>query len=135
MLDSVRHGFWANTFTRSVAKAIIAAPDTSVPDADDTAKAILALRYLGRPDVDIGPLLATFEADEHFLTYPGERNSSFSTNCNVLMCLVMLEDPLLYTSQVIKTVKFLSDRIFTAQITDKWVRHGPLIVTLGKIRD
>lgn len=51
------------------------------------------------------------------------------------MCLVMLEDPLLYTSQVIKTVKFLSDRIFTAQITDKWVRHGPLIVTLGKIRD
>ncbi|KAK7731891.1 hypothetical protein SLS63_005188 [Diaporthe eres] len=96
-------------------------PDTTVPDADDTAKAILALRYLGRTDIDIGPLVATFEGDEHFLTYQGERNSSFSTNCNVLMCLVMLEDPLPYTSQIIKTVKFLSDRIFTDQIMDKWV--------------
>lgn len=38
------------------------------------------------------------------------------------MCLVMLENPLPYTSQIIKTVKFLSDRIFTAQIMDKWVR-------------
>lgn len=72
--------------------------------------------------MDIGPLLATFEGDEHFLTYQGERNSSFSTNCNVLMCLVMLEDPLSYTSQIIKTVQFLNDRIFTAQIMDKWVR-------------
>ncbi|KAG6355250.1 hypothetical protein INS49_004332 [Diaporthe citri] len=97
-------------------------PDTSVPDADDTAKAILALRYLGKTDVDIGPLLATFEGDEHFLTYQGERNSSFSTNCNVLICLLMLEDPLPYTSQIIKTVQFLSGRIFTAQIMDKWHR-------------
>lgn len=38
------------------------------------------------------------------------------------MCLVMLEDPLPYTSQIIKTVEFLSDRIFSGQIIDKWVR-------------
>lgn len=39
------------------------------------------------------------------------------------MCLVMLENPLPYTTQIIKAVKFLSDRIFTSQIMDKWVRN------------
>ncbi|KAG8170178.1 hypothetical protein KVR01_000923 [Diaporthe batatas] len=97
-------------------------PNSTVPDADDTAKTILALRYLGNKDFSIDPLLATFETEEHFLTYQGERNPSFSTNCNVLMCLGMLENALEYTSQITKTVKFLSDRIFAAQLTDKWNR-------------
>ncbi|KAL1863004.1 hypothetical protein Daus18300_008160 [Diaporthe australafricana] len=93
-----------------------------VPDADDTAKAIMALRYLGETDVSVRPLVETFESSAHFLTYPGERNPSFSTNCNVLMCLGMLQDPLLYKSQIIKTARFLCDQVFHAQIIDKWHR-------------
>lgn len=105
-----------------------AAASSLVPDADDTAKAIMALRYLGETDVSVRPLVETFECRSHFLTYPGERNPSFSTNCNILMCLGMLEDPLPYKSQIIKTARFLCDQVYQAQIIDKWVSNISLVV-------
>jgi hypothetical protein len=54
------------------------------PDADDTAKGIAALRILGT-SASVNGLVQMFETADHFRTYPGERNPSFSANCNVLI--------------------------------------------------
>lgn len=95
---------------------------SSIPDADDTAKAIMALRYMGKEDdVSVKTLVQTFESASHFLTYPGERNPSISTNCNVLTCLCMLEDPVPYASQITKAASFLCDEVLSGSVRDKWV--------------
>lgn len=103
------------------AETYIPTAASSVPDADDTAKAIMALRCLGKSDTDVKPLVKTFESDSHFLTYIGERNSSFSTNCNVLMCLSTVENARQHASQIIKTANFLSAQVLAGEFIDKWV--------------
>lgn len=89
-------------------------------DADDTANVLAALSILGR-DVNIEPMLAAFEKDEHFITYQGERNASFSANCNVLLCLLRSPKRRMYTSQVAKSVKFLESLWKQGKTQDKWV--------------
>ncbi|KAI0847854.1 Ent-kaurene synthase [Daldinia vernicosa] len=93
-----------------------------LPDADDTAKTIMALRYLGR-SADVAPLLEAFDADDHFKTYQGERNPSFSANCNILTCLLMLDDPAPYVSQITKATKFLCKQAFSGDVREKWHTH------------
>lgn len=93
---------------------------SSLPDSDDTAKTLLALHYLGR-NHDIDPLLRYFEADDHFLTYPGERNPSFSANCNVLVSLLILGDPKSHIPQVMKAIRFIYTRFVSDCIQEKWV--------------
>ena len=61
-------------------------------DADDTAKTIIALSYLGR-EVRPDRLISEFDNGSFFFTYKGERNPSVSTNCNVLLALLHLQDP------------------------------------------
>ncbi|KAI5925012.1 Ent-kaurene synthase [Camillea tinctor] len=95
---------------------------SSLPDADDTAKTIMALRFLGK-SVSIQPLLEAFEAETHFKTYHGERNASFSANCNVLICILMLEDPTRYTAQIAKAAIFLSAQIWEGNVQEKWHTH------------
>lgn len=56
-------------------------------DADDTARTLLALSRLGT-NIDPRPLIDKFQSNKHFKTYSPERNSSFSANCNVLLCLL-----------------------------------------------
>jgi hypothetical protein len=92
----------------------------SFPDADDTAKGITALRILGKSD-NVNGLIQTFETAEHFKTYPGERNPSFSANCNVLICLLQLEDASLYASQIAKAISFVSAQAFQTNVNEKWV--------------
>ncbi|KAK3485191.1 uncharacterized protein B0T23DRAFT_436094 [Neurospora hispaniola] len=88
-------------------------------DADDTARAIMALRHLGTK-VGVESLIRTFEANDHFRTYEGERNPSISANCNVLSCLLMMDDPTVYAQQIVKTAKFLCEQVYTDSVREKW---------------
>ncbi len=91
-------------------------------DADDTAKAILALNLMGRPTSPEG-LVRAFEAENHFRTYLGERDPSFSVNCNVLEALLHSPNPATYESQIEKAARFVFDRWYRSNdpIRDKWV--------------
>ncbi|RHZ53907.1 uncharacterized protein CDV56_101521 [Aspergillus thermomutatus] len=91
------------------------------PDADDTAKAITCLNLLGA-DVSVSALVDNFNHGECFKTYPQERNSSISTNCNVLMALLSNPTNIANHSAVItKVTRYLCKKWFTTQIiTDKW---------------
>ncbi|UNI15339.1 hypothetical protein JDV02_001879 [Purpureocillium takamizusanense] len=97
-------------------------------DADDTAKAITALHQLGHP-ASSAKMVEAFEADTHFRTYQGERDPSFTTNCNVLQALLHQPDVSVYSSQVLKVAKFLCEHWWTTdgRIKDKWVRSSPFI--------
>ncbi|KAJ5370472.1 Phyllocladan-16-alpha-ol synthase [Penicillium cataractarum] len=91
-------------------------------DADDTAKALLVLNLLqshASPDA----MLAAFEAEHHFKTYPYERDPSFSANCNVLLALLHAEQPSEYASQIEKAARFLHKHFRESadlQVQDKW---------------
>ncbi|OTA68818.1 Ent-kaurene synthase [Hypoxylon sp. EC38] len=95
---------------------------TSIADVDDTAKTILALSYFNK-SVDIHPLIQTFESTDHFNTYPGERNPSFSANCNVLICLLSQSNLSTYITQITKTTAFLCSQAFMGSIREKWHIH------------
>ena len=90
-------------------------------DADDSAKATLTLNLLGR-GVDANPLAEHFRSKNgHFCTYPGERDVSFSANCNVLRAL--LEAPNIYDHQtdIQRVLEFLCESWWSGAIKDKWV--------------
>lgn len=78
-------------------------------DADDTAKTLLVLSLLGYPAPHQG-LLDEFEGKTHFLTYKGERNPSFTANCNVLVALLSQPDVSTLTPQIAKIISFLSSQ-------------------------
>ncbi|KAI0099783.1 Ent-kaurene synthase [Nemania sp. FL0031] len=101
---------------------IVGFSPSSLPDADDTSKTIIALRHLG-VSAPVTPLLDAFEAGSHFKTYQDERNSSFSVNCNVLICLLMLDDPKLYVPQICKIADFVCVQASTSKVNDKWHCH------------
>ena len=90
-------------------------------DADDTAKALLVLAQNSeviKPD----QLIAQFGKSSHFLTFQGERDGSFSANCNVLLCLLHTPTPGVYAKQTISTVIFLIKAWKQGGAKDKWVR-------------
>lgn len=90
-------------------------------DVDDTAKTILTLNLLERatsPD----EMVEHFKSNEgHFRTYPGERDPSFSANCNVLKAL--LQDPHVekYEHHIATIAGFLCDSWWSGAVNDKWV--------------
>jgi hypothetical protein len=98
----------------------VAIAPSSLPDADDTAKAISALRLLGW-NQDVQPMLKAFETDSSFITYRGERNASSSANCNILSCLLRTPEPAQYTIQMVKCISFLSEGWKSNNGPDKWV--------------
>ncbi|KAE8137311.1 hypothetical protein BDV38DRAFT_293075 [Aspergillus pseudotamarii] len=77
-----------------------------VPDADDTARSLLALSYLKVP-MDPSSLVRYFEAPRHFQTYKLERNPSFSANANTLLALLQSSCPATYVPQIEKTANYL----------------------------
>ncbi|PYI10667.1 aphidicolan-16beta-ol synthase [Aspergillus sclerotiicarbonarius CBS 121057] len=92
-------------------------------DVDDTAKGTTVLSMLGHPVNDyVQRIIEDFEMPTHFRTYPGERDPSFSANCNVLQALLHQPDPLQYGSQITKIVAFLCDWWWKADngLGDKW---------------
>ncbi|TRX93456.1 hypothetical protein FHL15_005731 [Xylaria flabelliformis] len=83
------------------------------------AKAIIALCDLGyTPAVD--GLLGAFETKNHFITYPNERNPSFTTNCHVLISLLKINKSTLYISQIRKAALHLTSVAFAGDWSDKW---------------
>ncbi|KAF3385516.1 Phyllocladan-16-alpha-ol synthase [Penicillium rolfsii] len=91
-------------------------------DADDTAKALLILNLL-QSDVSPDSMLAAFEAEHHFKTYPLERDPSFSANCNVLLALLHATDPSQYALQIEKASRFLHKHFRESpglKVQDKW---------------
>jgi hypothetical protein len=101
---------------------------SSVPDSDDTAKTLAALMYLGK-NVSLETLVKTFESEKHFLTYPGERNASLTSNCNVLTCMCLVADPLPYAEQISKAAEFICLKIYLGDTRDKWVRYVTMLYT------
>ena len=55
------------------------------------------------------------------MTYPGERNASFSANCNVLILLLVRNDRDQYVSQIAKVTCFLTRSVLEGHVREKWV--------------
>ncbi len=92
-------------------------------DADDTAKALLTLNLLKKqtsPESMINHFRSKYK---HFLTYPGERDASFSANCNVLKALLESPDVNCYKAEVSSIASFLCDSWWSGAVKDKWVCH------------
>lgn len=93
------------------------------PDADDTAKTIITLSRLGM-DPNPAPMVRHFRTKQgHFSTYPGERNASFSANCNVLQALLHSSKMQNYTSEISNITAFLCDCWWAGDTLDKWVSN------------
>ncbi|RAH84596.1 Ent-kaurene synthase [Aspergillus japonicus CBS 114.51] len=91
------------------------------PDADDTAKALVALMLQGKrysPQV----MVDRFEREDHFATYSYETHKSISTNANVLSALVLLSTDDRYQAQIEKCVRYLCEEWFKCDRMprDKW---------------
>lgn len=69
-------------------------------------------------------MLDEFEGPTHFRTYSGERNPSFTANCNVLDAMLSQPNATALELQITKTASFLSDIWWDSSngaIEDKWV--------------
>ena len=71
------------------------------PDADDSAKVILNLNLLG---VDVG---ANALEKDHFCSYSGERDASFSANCNILKTLLRVSEVSCHKEDMAKILEYL----------------------------
>jgi hypothetical protein len=90
-------------------------------DVDDTARSIYSLNMLGL-HMSVDTMVKEFETSTHFKTYAGERDPSFSANCNALLALVHQKDVLSYSTQIHKATKFLCNHWWDADraVKDKW---------------
>ncbi|KAK1561739.1 ent-kaurene synthase [Colletotrichum navitas] len=90
-------------------------------DADDTAKTLSVLNILCLNKSAAG-MVDEFETETHFRTYPSERDSSLSANCNVLLALLHQPEPSQYASQIAKGARFLCDTWWKTDgpVKDKW---------------
>ena len=100
-----------------------------ISDADDTARAIMTLTFLGRT-VDPTPMVERFQSPSYFRTFEGERNPSFSANCNILSSLLLISDPQTYYNGILKATFFLCDTWDCELVRDKWVSVKTLIYAL-----
>ena len=90
-------------------------------DADDTAKTILTLNLLGRP-VRAKRMTQNFKSKNgHLHTYLGERDPSFSANCNALRALLAAPDASEYMREMTSLLEFLCDSWWSGSSKDKWV--------------
>ena len=100
---------------RSIAPSVLS-------DPDDTGKAIYTLNLLGRQTNPCQMIDQFKTSDGHFQTYAGERNVSFSSNCNALNALLHAPDVEIYATEIISTTKSLCDLWWRGEVDDKWVR-------------
>ncbi|GFF50386.1 copalyl diphosphate synthase [Aspergillus udagawae] len=90
-------------------------------DADDTAKALVALMLQGTR-YSPQALVDRFERENHFATYLHETHTSVSTNSNVLTALVLLSTDGHYQPQIEKCTRYLCEAWFNCDglLKDKW---------------
>ncbi|TLD24149.1 hypothetical protein PspLS_06364 [Pyricularia sp. CBS 133598] len=91
------------------------------PDADDTAKGLMALELMGR-HISPDQMIKVFERGNHFTTFGAERDPSLTSNCHVLLCLLRQPNVSQYYPQIIKTAAFICEYWWASQgrIRDKW---------------
>ena len=85
-----------------------------MPDADNTARALLSLQLLGPRNASPARLIETFQMQNAFRTYADERSPSFSANCNVLLALLHCDSPKQYT----RTIQGIAEYLCNAWRTD-----------------
>jgi hypothetical protein len=69
------------------------------------------------PDI----LIEKFKNNDHFRTFVGERNPSFSTNCHVLAALLRAPDLDKYAEEIEMVIRFLFKLHDSGDLRDKWV--------------
>ena len=75
-------------------------------------------------------MVKEFASAQHFETYKGESNSSFSANCNALLALLSDNGNLSETGiEAVKLTRFVSDQCWHNHQPprDKWVRPLPCL--------
>ncbi|TLS21077.1 uncharacterized protein PpBr36_10643 [Pyricularia pennisetigena] len=92
-----------------------------VPDADDTAKGLIALSLMGR-HISPNQMIKVFEGRHHFTTFGSERDPSLTSNCHVLLALLRQPNVSQYYPQITKTSTFICEYWWTSQgrVRDKW---------------
>jgi halimadienyl-diphosphate synthase len=104
----------------------------SVPDVDDTAVALRMLRlHESGFDADI---FQQYEAEDHFYTFPFERDASTSSNAHVLEAIRLFPSTSDQRRMAVKIVHFLGKARLEEQYwMDKW-HASPLYATNQAIR-
>ncbi|MCA1647759.1 MAG: hypothetical protein LC797_20625, partial [Chloroflexi bacterium] len=102
-------------------------PSFPIPDADDTAVALLLLHDLGE-QVDPGVLRAFAAADGSFVSFPYERHSSVGVNAHVLHALARVPGYPDAHLAVDRILTFLADQHSGMYWIDKW-HISPLYAT------
>ncbi|OTB18376.1 hypothetical protein K445DRAFT_309112 [Daldinia sp. EC12] len=109
-----------------VQRGVLGFSPGTLSDADDTARGLKTLYYLGQTE-SVDGLIEAFESKDNFITYLGERNPSFSANCNVLILLLLREDRAQHLAQIVKATRFLTNEVFRGSVNEKWVTTIPLL--------
>lgn len=102
-------------------------PTFPIPDADDTAVALLLLHDLGEP-VDPGVLKAFEARDGSFVSFPYERHSSVGVNAHVLHALGHVPGYPDAEAAMERIVNYLADQHSGLYWIDKW-HISPLYAT------
>lgn len=90
-----------------------------LPDADDTARVLMTINFLG-DQVDFSPMVTSFRSHPCFKTYEMERNPSLSANCNVLLALITSESPAAYIEDIEIVLDYLLKLWKEGDLSDKW---------------
>ncbi|KAL8949003.1 MAG: hypothetical protein Q9222_004859 [Ikaeria aurantiellina] len=89
-------------------------------DADDTARTLLTLSLLGHPKPPDQMLSHFKQNGGPYMTYVGERDPSFSANCNVLLAVLHTAEPGKYNKEIERVVVYLCDVWADGPVKDKW---------------
>jgi halimadienyl-diphosphate synthase len=107
-------------------------PTFPIPDADDTAVALLLLHDLGEP-VDPRVLQAFEAADGSFVSFPYERHSSVGVNAHVLHALARVPGYPHADVAINRILTYLADQHSGMYWIDKW-HISPLYATAHVLR-
>ncbi|PSN61567.1 hypothetical protein BS50DRAFT_651821 [Corynespora cassiicola Philippines] len=91
-----------------------------LPDADDTAKTLHALSFLGKFDADVSTLVTRFRSPGSFKTYEKESTRSLSANCNVLKALLATKNPDSSSAHILTAASFICHSFMSGKARDKW---------------
>jgi len=117
----------AHLRTALAAGGVSLSPTFPIPDADDTAVALLLLHTLGEP---VNPrVLEAFEGkDGSFVSFPYERHSSVGVNLHVLHALLKVPGYPAARRSINRIVDYLADQHSGLYWIDKW-HISPLYAT------
>jgi halimadienyl-diphosphate synthase len=100
-------------------RGVSLSPSFPVPDADETAVALLLFHEAGLP---VEPTaLCQFERDDYFVSFPYERHPSTGVNIHVLQALLRYPNYPERDAAIVKVLRFLREaRQHDSYWSDKW---------------